>query len=349
VGISAPSESEAWQALGVGPQRKTKKESRVILRAAAAIVALDLILISPLAHREAGASSQPASGRTIALTFDDLPASQAPDDVAHVMKLNSTIVAALQSVKAPAVGFVNEGKLTSDGREGQVEALRLWIRAGLPLGNHTRSHWDLNDTPIEKYIADILEGESVTAYLRLRANMTEKWFRHPYTHTGPTKEIKDRLNAFLKRQGFTVAPFTVEHVDYLFSDRYRGARLRKDDALAKKIGTAYLAHLDTMLAFFEGLSRETFGREIAQTLLIHVNDINADYLPAMLEKMKARGYAFVSLKDAMQDAAYQTPDDYVGTAGPSWLHRWRVAKGLPSKLPAEPDPPKWVSELPPAR
>lgn len=313
----------------------------MFLRAAAAIVALDLILAW---------SPAPAPARAIALTFDDLPASQAPDDVAHVMRLNSTIVAALQSAKAPAVGFVNEGKLTADERrEGQIEALRVWTRAGLLLGNHTKSHWDLNNTPIEKYQADILEGEGVTAYLRTRAGLTEKWFRHPFTHTGPTKEIKDRLNAFLARQGFTVAPFTVEHVDYMFSDRYRGARLRKDDALAKKIGDAYLAHLDTMLGFFEGLSRETFGRDIAQILLVHVNDINADYLPAMLGKMTARGYAFVSLKDAMQDAAYQTPDDYVGTAGPSWLHRWRIGKKLPSKQVEEPDPPKWVSELPPSR
>ncbi len=60
--------------------------------------------------------------------------------------------------------------------------------------------------------------------------------------------------------------------------------------------------------------------------------------------MKGRGYAFVSLREAMQDAAYRTEDDYVGRAGPSWLHRWRIAKGLPSRLAAEPDPPKWISE-----
>lgn len=61
--------------------------------------------------------------------------------------------------------------------------------------------------------------------------------------------------------------------------------------------------------------------------------------------MNARGYALVSLAEAMKDAAYRTRDDYVGNAGPSWLHRWRVAKGLPPKLSAEPDPPKWVIEL----
>lgn len=298
---------------------------------------------SVVAADEAKASEQ--TTRSIALTFDDLPASQAADDVAHVTRLNSTIVSALQSARAPAVGFVNEGKLTTDERrQGQIDALSAWTRAGMPLGNHTRSHWDVNDTPIEKYERDILDGEPVTAGLRVRASLTEKWFRHPFTHTGPTKEIKDRLNTFLARHGYTVAPFTVEHVDYLFSARYRSARLGKDDALAKKIGQAYLAHLDRMLEFFQGLSRETFGREIAQILLIHVNDINADYLPAMLDGMKARGYAFVSLGEAMQDAAYRTADDYVGTAGPSWLHRWRIAKGLPSRLAAEPDPPKWIIE-----
>ena len=307
------------------------------VRVVTAVLALDLILMS--SPRMLG---QRAEIRSIALTFDDLPASQAADDVARVTRLNSTIVSALQSAQAPAVGFVNEGKLTTDGRrQGQIDALSVWTRAGMPLGNHTRSHWDVNDTPIEKYERDILDGEPVTAGLRVRASMTEKWFRHPFTHTGPTKEIKDRLNTFLARHGYTVAPFTVEHVDYLFSARYRSARLGKDDALAKKIGQAYLAHLDTMLEFFEGLSRETFGRATSA----HPRQrLNADYLPAMLDGMKARGYAFVSLREAMQDAAYRTEDDYVGRAGPSWLHRWRIAKGLPSRLAAEPDPPKWISE-----
>lgn len=32
----------------------------------------------------------------------------------------------------------------------------------------------------------------------------------------------------------------------------------------------------------------------------------------------------------------------MGRFGPSWLHRWRVALGLPSKMREEPDPPQWV-------
>jgi hypothetical protein len=34
----------------------------------------------------------------------------------------------------------------------------------------------------------------------------------------------------------------------------------------------------------------------------------------------------------------------VGARGPSWLYRFRVAKGLPLRLESEPDPPAWVLE-----
>jgi len=290
---------------------------------------------------------QPAP-RRIALTFDDLPASQGAEDAAHATRLNASVVAALKKHEAPAVGFVNEGKLGDDAsRAARIDALRIWTRAGYPLGNHTRSHLDINTTPLETYQNDVVAGEPVTIELMRDAGLTGRWFRHPYTHTGPTKAIKTGLAAFLSGRGYTVAPFTVEHVDYLFSDRYRRAKQGAGTGhvgreLARKIGDAYLAHLDTMLEFFEGLSRETFGREIPQILLVHVNDINAEYLPAMLEKMRARGYAFVTLAEAMSDQAYRTPDDYVGESGPSWLHRWRVATGLASRLRDEPDPPEWV-------
>jgi hypothetical protein len=45
------------------------------------------------------------------------------------------------------------------------------------------------------------------------------------------------------------------------------------------------------------------------------------------------------------DGAWRTPDEYVGPRGPSWLYRFRVAKGLPLGLEREPDPPKWVLDL----
>ena len=77
-------------------------------------------------------------------------------------------------------------------------------------------------------------------------------------------------------------------------------------------------------------------------LLCHVNRINADAMPELLRRLRARGYAFITLDQAAQDPAYQTADNYVGRHGVSWLHRWRVALNLPPRLDGEPDPPQWV-------
>ena len=54
------------------------------------------------------------------------------------------------------------------------------------------------------------------------------WFRHPYTHTGPTPEIKAALDAFLNEHGYEVAPFTIEAADYAFAAVYERALMAGD-------------------------------------------------------------------------------------------------------------------------
>ena len=79
-------------------------------------------------------------------------------------------------------------------------------------------------------------------------------------------------------------------------------------------------------------------------LLIHANEINTECLDAMLTRLASRGYRFVTLDEAVKDAAYGTEDRFVGTFGPSWLHRWGIARGIPVSMREEPDPPQWVTD-----
>jgi len=46
--------------------------------------------------------------------------------------------------------------------------------------------------------------------------------------------------------------------------------------------------------------------------------------------------------DALADSAYATPDRFVGTAGISWMERWRVFFGQKADYEHAPDPPEWV-------
>jgi peptidoglycan/xylan/chitin deacetylase (PgdA/CDA1 family) len=179
----------------------------------------------------------------------------------------------------------------------------------------------------------------------MRGHSTEKWFRHPFTHTGPTAEIKAGLSKFLAVRGYRVAPFTIENSDWIFSSAYVKAKANGDDPLAQRVRDEYLSYNSKMFDWFESLARDDFGHDIPQILLIHSNDINTDALGALLTGIEKRGYRFVTLTEAMKDPAYSAPEEYVGTAGPSWLHRWRVAKQMPWRMDDEPDPPKWVVDL----
>lgn len=287
------------------------------------------------------APAQPV--RRIALTFDDLPGVSQRSSLAVLDDINTRLLATLRIEGIPAVGFVNERGLDVAGQqEARLALLRSWVSGRFTLGNHTYSHKSLNDTPLEAYQADVLKGELATRRLLDASGHQLVWFRHPYTHTGPTAEIKGALDAFLNEHGYRVAPFTIEAADYAFAAVYERALMADADQRAEDAMAAYLAHQDAMLAFSEALALDSFGRDIPQILLAHVNRLNADAMPELLRRLRARGYIFVTLDSVMDDEAYATPDRFVGRYGPSWLHRWRVALDRPSRMADEPDPPAWV-------
>ena len=97
--------------------------------------------------------------------------------------------------------------------------------------------------------------------------------------------------------------------------------------------------------FAERISVEIFGREVAQTLVIHANDINADCLDTMLTDWEERGYRFITLDEAMTDPAYATEDTLVTAYGPTWLFRWMKSMGKNVSFRSDPEPPPWVVDL----
>jgi peptidoglycan/xylan/chitin deacetylase (PgdA/CDA1 family) len=262
----------------------------------------------------------------------------------------------LQAHQVPAIGFVTESKVHVPGEvDERIGFLQMWLDAGMTLGNHTYSHLSLNDTPLERYQDDVIKGEVITRRLMEEKGLKLRYFRYPYTRSGPTVEIKSAFLDFLRARDYGIAPFTVENSDYAFNAIYVQALEDGDRALAERVRSAYLDFQDTIFGFFEELAVELFGYEVKQILLIHANKIHADCLDALLTKLEQRGYAFISLDDALKDEAYRTPDEYVGPIGPSWLHRWSIHKGIPMRevrgrtfpgpLLDEPDPPKFILEL----
>ncbi len=284
----------------------------------------------------------------IAITVDDLPKAVVGDDLApgDLNDVRATIWQLSGDLRGtPAVGFVNEKKLFVPGElDSRMAVLQMWLDDGHELGNHTFSHLDFQTTPLPAFEADILHGEVLTGELLRRAGAKERYFRFPYNHTGATRQDKEALEQFLRAHGYTEAPFTIQHDDYIFNDVYTRARKSWNSALQERVRAAYLTHLDIALDYCERITRDVFARDIPQVLLIHANDLNADAIGDILERLRKRGYTFISLEEALRDPAYQSKDDYVGPYGISWIQRWAVTKGVAIDK-HEPDPPQWILDL----
>ncbi|MFY9573135.1 MAG: polysaccharide deacetylase family protein, partial [Blastocatellia bacterium] len=261
----------------------------------------------------------------------------------QMQSITTRLLKAVTSDRVPAVGFVNEAKLNAPGEEAaRTVLLKMWLDAGLELGNHTFSHINIDRVSLAAYKEDVIRGEPVTRKLLREKGLTLRFFRHPMLHTGPTLEYKKALDAFLAERGYVVAPVTIDNNDFIFALAYYDAKRQGDEETMKRLGEAYIPYMEMIFDFFEKLSVETLGYEVKQTLLLHANEINADYFSELVQMMKGRGYAFITLGEALKDPAYRLPDP-VNKLGVSWIHRWRQAKGLKTK--AEPKEPAWVTSL----
>jgi peptidoglycan-N-acetylglucosamine deacetylase len=309
------------------------------------VPALALLLVPALAAGVLARQSPPAAPapvRSIAITIDDLPFLHHGDEafLPAATRGTTAILAALKAHRAPAVGFLNENKLeapTADERAARLALLQRWIDAGHTLANHTYSHPDANTRTVQAYVEDIDKGERLTKAMMRRSSPV--YFRHPMTHTGDTAEKKAGIAKALAERGYTIAPHTIENMDFVYDTVYAKA----DAAGKQRLRDSYFELTFAATDFAERKAKELFGRDdVPQVLLLHTNALNADLLDPMLARYAARGYRFITLDAAMADKAYQTPDVYVGTHGPTWLFRWSRTLAPTSDFRADPEIPAWV-------
>lgn len=298
-------------------------------------IAVSLIcLAAALVAGRTSASAPPEMVQlSVAVTFDDLPDINADThSVQEERAINTKLLAALQRNHIPAIGFVNEEELED------ASVLELWLSAGFDLGNHTFSHVDFDKVPVAEAEEDIVKGETITRPLVAAHGKQLVWFRHPFLDAGKTIEDRREIESFLAAHGYRVAPVTIDDSDWVYAYAYE----RASPVLKPLMRRSYIAYLDRRFAFAEELSRRVFGREIPQTLLLHVSAINADAFDGVAAMMRRRGYRAVTIDEATRDPAYSTPEQWTG-GGVSWFERWGAAKGIPlSVFEKDPPVPWWI-------
>jgi peptidoglycan-N-acetylglucosamine deacetylase len=289
------------------------------------------------------ANSAQKTGRGVAVTFDDLPASYGDGDLQRLTAVTKRLLDSIKRNNVPAIGFVNEGKLHRPNQiKERTELLQRWLDAGLDLGNHTYSHIAIDQVPLPAYREDVIRGETIVRSLLAEKGRKLKYFRHTQLRTGPTPEYKKGLEQFLASRGYMIAPVTIDNNGFMFAAVYGEAKMRGDSVTMKRVADAYVPYMESVFEFFEKLSVDFLGYEVKQTLLLHANDLNADHFDDLVKMMRKRGYTFITLDEALKDKAYQLPDA-LDKKGLSWIHRWMKAKGM--EIRPKPSEPKHVSDL----
>jgi peptidoglycan/xylan/chitin deacetylase (PgdA/CDA1 family) len=283
----------------------------------------------------AGLAQKP--NREVAITIDDLPVAQSGPRACEYERLTGVTERLLSPIRqghVPVTAFLIGGNCPKLSESERKAVLKLWTDAGAELGNHTYSHEGLNTAPIDAYEQDILRAEPVIR--NANGGRPVRYFRSPMLQTGPDVAIKKRLESFLAGHGYQQAPVTFDNSDWMF------AYVLQNAAFAARVRKEYVLYMESVISFFEKRSVQVVGREFPQVLLLHANELNAGMLPALLEMLRQRGYRFVSLEHALKDQAYRLPNEYAGTGGFSWIHRWSMTRGMAGK--GEPDEPAWLRD-----
>ncbi len=288
-----------------------------------------------------------AQARQMVISVDDLPWVEfAHSDRAQVEERHRRLLAALDGL--PAVGFVNEGKLVEGNRLALWRQRMLvdWLDAGFELGNHTEDHVDLHRVSAERFVQSIGRGERYLRPLLEERGLTLRWFRHPYLHTGMDASSRQQVDAHLAAHDYRVAPVTVDNGEWIYARAYLQALNASDAEQQSRLRDAYVSYMLDKVVYFEQAAQRQFERPIPQILLIHANALNADALTELLAQLRERGYTFIPMAAAVEDAAYRHADEYYGRGGISWLHRWALTDQLPrSHYAGEPTVADWVLGL----
>jgi peptidoglycan/xylan/chitin deacetylase (PgdA/CDA1 family) len=279
--------------------------------------------------------------RRVAVTIDDAPVVNEMTDIGAFRRVTAGLIGQFVSNNVPTTVFINERQLNVPGqRDARVASLDQWLDAGFNLGNHGYQHLSANQVSVERFTDDIVKGEVVTRPIVEARGKKFEWFRYPYLHSGTTAETHQTIVDFIAARQYKVAHVTVDYADYSFAGAYvRELRAGRPDQAAR-IKQAYIDQVDIGFEYAERASMEVYGRELPQILLIHCNELNSVALGETFAKMRARGYTFISLDEAVTDEAYARPDSFAGSGG-SWLSRTATSMG--KKIQAKPPVvPAWV-------
>lgn len=243
---------------------------------------------------------------TVALTFDDLPAAGTLPPGQNRTEIATALAGALKANHLEGTyGFVNAVKLEND--PDAQHSLRVWVDAGMNIGNHTWSHMSLTGHTAEVYEQEIALNEPALAQNAGKRDW--HWFRYPFLTEGETLEKRHAVRTYLREHGYRVAQVTLDFEDYAWNDAYARCSAKPDDVAIAWLRQSYLESAAEYIRQEREEERIVFGHEIPNVMLLHGTAFTTRMLPDLLDLLRNEGFRFAALAEVEQDPAYaQDPD-----------------------------------------
>jgi peptidoglycan-N-acetylglucosamine deacetylase len=299
-------------------------------------VPLLLLLACACASAPATAPQAPAEVR-VAVTVDDLPRHGPEAPGQDRLALHRALLATLNGHHVPRVyGFVNSGR----AQPGDRAALKAWVAAGYPLGNHTAHHPQIGRVGLEAYLADVDAGEPLLVEL-LGPGQEKVWkvFRYPYLWQGTDVPSRLALRKALVERGYRIAEVTIDFDDWAYNPPYVRCLQRGDTASIAAMESMFLDSAVSQLRWADDTLRRLTGRSVPHVLLLHAGAFDAHILDRLLSAYEKAGVRWIPLDEAIADPAYQREPDPPRSWRaelPVQMIRARELKGYPFTASPEP-------------
>jgi peptidoglycan/xylan/chitin deacetylase (PgdA/CDA1 family) len=259
---------------------------------------------------EESASGRPLDGMEIALTLNDQVRSAGdPNDVDNWCEREDSrenfdhLLAALKAQQMPpvvdfAIGQGMDGQLASD-----------WVASGNRLGLLTYSHKKPNKSSTEEFIADIARNEQAIGPYQPKTPGQPRYFRFPHMKVSLDPEARARIDHYLRDNGYTVAPATIDALDETFNGIYCAAMSRKDDACVNLLKVYFKSLLLDTATKARETARQLAGHDVKQILVFKADQFTCDMLGEILAWLKTTGVRFITLDEALRDPFYKMVDE----------------------------------------
>ena len=279
--------------------------------------------------------SAPAEIR-VAVTVDDLPRHGPEVPGLDRLAIHRALLDIFARHRMTQVyGFVNAGRV----QPGDEAALRAWVEAGQPLGNHTAHHPDIGKVGIEAYLADVDAGEPLLAQL-LGPGKERVWkvFRYPFLWQGTDVPSRLAVRKGLVDRGYRIAEVTIDFDDWAYNPPYARCLAGGHPEDVSALEEMFLDSGVEQLRWADDTLRRLVGRPVPHVLLLHAGVFDTRILDRLFTAYEKAGVRWIPLDEALADPVYQRePDPPRSWRGelPLQILRAREVKGF--LYPSRPD------------